>query len=693
MGVYLGHDPSCCLMRRGKIVSAIEEERLNRYKHGRPRSLGGLWPRFSGRFGYFPWASVSYCLQAAGCELSDLDLIALGDDQWAKAARDTIQEVIPVLDKSKVLYIDQPRDACHHFHHGLSSFYLSGFQDAAVLVIDGDGNVSAEGYEAETGFLMSRSGSWSQVFKSRYADATVPRSGIGWMYEQVSYLLGYGDREVGLAEPGKTMGLASYGRPSKAFAEEWIALDGFKLDFSGFKSWLVQGGYDRRLFGPANGIACGSDQPPETAKNLAYKVQQEAERAILHLAKTLKTKTGARRLCLGGGVALNSVANGRLIRAGIFDETHIIPAVHDGGQSIGLAVHAHLLLTNPQFQSGMESRANADADFGLQPVQPLTSACVGRAYREDEIRRALSDHGLAYELLTDAELIEAAAQALADGKFIGWFQGRSEIGPRALGARSILACPTFPDAKDRLNRRVKFREGFRPFAPAALAERCGEIFDVAIDSPYMLIVADVRGPWVERIPAVVHVDGSARLQTVRAADDSRFHALISALDAKTGAPVVLNTSFNLAGMPIVESPTDAIQCFLQTQLDELYLGNTRVTALRLEAATYAVKPGWTLLGPIVGGARPLLVLSAPDGTTMSFNGGRALRDAVRLMDGETSLAEIIGRLALSDGEHEALDAAVKKLMRLGCVELRLGARRISGARHESSWDCTLYGSG
>jgi carbamoyltransferase len=512
------------------------------------------------------------------------------------------------------------------------------------------------------------------------------------MYEQVSYLLGYGDREIGLAEPGKTMGLSSYGGPSKAFADEWIVLDGFKLDFSGFKSWLVQSGYDRRLFGPADGIARGSDQPTEMARNLAYKVQQEAERAILHLAKTLRTETGARRLCLGGGVALNSVANGRLIRNGIFDETHIIPAVHDGGQSIGLAVHAHLLLTNPRFRSGMESRVSAGADFAVQPVRPLTSACLGRTYGEEEIRQTLSDHGLAYELLSDAELVEAAAQALADGKFIGWFQGRSEIGPRALGARSILACPTFANAKDRLNRRVKFREGFRPFAPAVLAERGGEIFDTAIDSPYMLVIADVRAPWVERIPAVVHVDGSARLQTVRAADDPRFHALISALDAKTGAPVVLNTSFNLAGMPIVESPADAIQCFLQTQLDELYLGTARVTALRPEAARYAVKSGWTLLEPIAGAPRTL-VLAAPDGTTLDFNGGPVLRDAVRLMDGEASLALIMSRLGLAEDEHEALDALVKKLMRLGCVELRLGTRCVSGARHDSSWDRTLYGSG
>jgi carbamoyltransferase len=272
-------------MRDGRVECAIEEERLNRYKHGRPRSLGGLWPRFSGKFGYFPWASVSYCLEAAHCELCEVNLIAIGDDQWAKEAKETIKYIIPILDKGKVLYVDQPRDACHHFHHGLSSFHLSGFQEAAVLVIDGDGNVSEDGYEAETGFIMNRSGTWTQVFKNRYKDKGPPRSGIGWMYEQISYLLGFGNHEIGLAEPGKTVGLSSYGRPAKEFLEKWITADRFTLDFTGFKQWLMQTGYDRAVFGNDLKMASRFREPSAMAANLAYKVQSEAEGAIIQLVR------------------------------------------------------------------------------------------------------------------------------------------------------------------------------------------------------------------------------------------------------------------------------------------------------------------------------------------------------------------------------------------------------------------------
>ena len=485
-----------------------------------------------------------------------------------RAPKETIKDVIPILDKAKVLYVDQPRDSCHHFHHGLSSFHLSAFDEAAVLVVDGDGNVNSDGYEAETGFVMRRDGSWSQIFKNRYKDESPPRSGIGWMYEQISYLLGYGNHEIGLAEPGKTMGLSAYGRPTKAFSEAWITVEGFKLDFSGFKRWLVQTGYDRLVFRKNAGLGARFLEPSAMAENLAYKVQKEAEYAILHLAKTLRKETGVARLCLGGGVALNSVANGRLVRERIFDAVDIIPAVHDGGQSIGLAAHAHLLLTAPSFHSGMQARADCYRPFEPLPISPLESAYLGREYEDSGVRDTLAECGIPFDILSDTELIESASASIAAGKFIGWFQGRSEIGPRALGNRSILASPTFSYVKDQLTSRVKFREPFRPFAPSVVRESYREIFEICEETPYMLLVADVFKPWDERIPAVVHVDGSARLQTVGEDTNPRFHGLITSLAAKTGVPVVLNTSFNLAGMPIVESPMDAVKCFVQTQLDE-----------------------------------------------------------------------------------------------------------------------------
>lgn len=680
MGIYLGHDPSCCLMRGGKVEFVIEEERINRFKHGRPRSLGGLWPRFAGRFGYFPWASVSYVLTAAGCELTDLDLIVVGDDQWAKAARDTIADVIPVLDKSRVVYTDLPRDSCHHFHHALGSFFMSPFDEAAVLIVDGDGNTNSEGYEAETGFVMHRGGAWDQIFKNRYRETSPPRSGIGWMYEQVSYVLGYGNHEIGLAEPGKTMGLSSYGEPCNELSEPWIATDGFRLDFSGFKRWMQQTGYDRLVFGRNGGIAARSREPSTLAQNIAYKVQVETEQAIIHLARRLRAESRSANLCIGGGVALNSVANGKLVRENIFSSVHILPAVHDGGQSIGLAVHGHLLLTT-NFNSGLEVTRR----MASRPIEPLTSAYLGREYGDDETRTLLAEFGLGYAALNDREVAESASDALAAGKFIGWFQGRSEIGPRALGNRSILAAAGSSQAKDALNARVKFRESFRPFAPAVLSEVASEVFDIEVDSPYMLLVADVRNAWKERIPAVVHVDGTARLQSVYAQTNPRFHALISAVAKRTGVPVVLNTSFNLAGMPIVEAPIDAIHCFLQTQLDELYVGNLRVLPPSPTAVTYAIKTGWKIEAAIAGSDS--LTITAPDRTSIQLDCVHSQRRALALIDGHRSFAEICDR---SESVLSDLDALLKRLVRHGTLELRIGSRCISNTRSDTSWDKTLY---
>jgi carbamoyltransferase len=689
IGIYLGHDQSSCLIRNGRIQFAIEEERLNRYKHSRPRALGGLWSQFSGKFGYFPWASLSYCLKAAGLELCDVDLIVIGDDQWAKDAKETINEFIPIRDKTKVLYIDEPKNAVHHFHHGLSSFFLSKFDEAAVLVIDGDGNVDENGYEAETGFVMNRTGKWRQVFKNRYAEKSPPRSGIGWMYEQISYLLGYGNHQVGLADPGKTMGLSAYGQSTKEFSEEWIHVEGFKLDFSGFKRWLTQTGYDQLIFGGKKGIATKFHEPSELARNLACKVQVEAERAILHLARTLRAKTHAAKLCLGGGVALNSVVNGKLLRENIFDDVYIMPAVHDGGQSVGLAIHGHLLLTHPDFNSGMKIPSNLSHAFDQQPIVPLESAYLGRTYDEPEIRKAFEECDLAFDILTDAELIESASTALAAGNIIGWFQGRAEIGPRALGNRSILASPTFPNMKDALNARVKFRESFRPFAPSVLAETCQDIFDISTDSPYMLLVADVRKEWIQRIPSVVHVDGTARLHTVTPSENPRFYSLIRSLGAKTGIPLVLNTSFNLNGMPIIEAPIDAIKCFIQTQLDELYLGNFRLRPIKPEALRYRIKVGWKISTSAAGEENGLSI-SAPNQTTAKVETSPRLKRAMAFVDGDRTVRDVMEKVGLSENEYDRLDAMMKKLVRMGCLEVKLGKHSVSNTRNDLTWDKTLY---
>lgn len=308
---------------------------------------------------------------------------------------------------------------------------------------------------------------------------------------------------------------------------------------------------------------------------------------------------------------------------------------------------------------------------------------------DDQASETLVECGLAFDILSDAELIESASAKLAAGKILGWFQSRAGIGPRALGNRSILACPTFQNAKEALNARVKFRESFRPFAPSVLAESCQEIFDICTDSPYMLLVADVRKQWFDKIPAVVHVDGTARLQTVSKSANPRFYRLIKALEARTGVPVVLNTSFNLRGMPIVEAPIDAIKCFVQTQLDEHYLGNFRIRTVKLESLKYELKSSWKF-STNVAGEEGRLNVSAPNQTTANVEFPLGLRRAIALVDGSNTMQDIMERLELSEGDYDELDAMMKRLMRLGCLELRLGRHCISNTRNDTMWIKTLY---
>jgi carbamoyltransferase len=562
LGVSFGHDASACLLRNGEVAFHIEEERLTRVKNAVPKALRDLWPDFAGHFGYFPWASVSYCLHAAKIGIDELDALVLPDDAYAGS----ILEIVPMKDRRKVLVADEPVGGAHHYRHGLSAFLASPFESSAVLVIDGDGSVAAGGYEAESGYIFgSREGPCEQVFKNRYPVEGLRaglRAGLGWTYDYASAVLGFVNTRIGyLSEPGKTMGLAPYGRAGTGDGSDWIRCDGFQVDFSGFHAWLIGTGLfklmsfenrDRALVQNEGAIA-------QDAKDLASRVQSELERAILHLAEHLQAATGAKNLCLAGGVALNSVANGKLLHSRAFERIFIQPASADDGQAIGLAYWGH---------------GKVAASVRIPPIR---HAFGGRTYAASEIAELVSASGLRVtEFNEDLGLCADAAAELAAGKIIGWFQGGSEYGPRSLGHRSILACPRREEMKDHLNARVKFREPFRPFAPSVLVERCAEIFELETESPYMLLVAQVRPAWRARVPAIAHVDGSARIQTVDAAIDPLFHQLISAFEAATGVPLVLNTSFNLRGMPIVETPKDALQCFLYTEMDALYLGRQKV---------------------------------------------------------------------------------------------------------------------
>lgn len=585
----------------------IEEERLNRFKHGRPNEVAGLWGRFAGKYGYFPWASVTYCLEAADLSLENVDLVAVGDDLWAAPAKDTIAAIIPIKDKDKVVYIDRPEGAAHHFHHALSAYFGSPFDEAAVLIVDADGNSSATGYEAESGFyFQGRQGQHLEVFKNRYTSPGFPRAGLGWTYEQVTILLGFANPKIFLADAGKTMGLSSWGKPQPEF-QPWIRYNGFSLDFSGFHKWLCDRGFDRRLSVRHEGLATFTEEVMDYAKDVAYKVQVEIEQAVLHLATELYRKTGSKNLCLAGGVALNSVANGVIATKGPFERVFIQPAANDAGQALGLAFHGHLLLTGETPMSGGVAAAKAVSRYRTRvsesrpEIRPMSDAYLGRSYTASEIQCLVRMSGLKHvEFSDDEALVRDAAKELAARNIVGWFQGGSECGPRALGHRSILANPDRQEMVDVLNRRVKFREAFRPFAPSVLAEKAAEVFELSGESPYMLLVVPVREHWRNRVPAITHIDGTARVQTVTPQSDPLYYGLIKAFEEITGVPLIINTSFNLRGMPIVESPLDALQCFLFTDMDCLYLGRTKVHRPDASALFPSFSMNWEILESTAG---------------------------------------------------------------------------------------------
>jgi carbamoyltransferase len=684
LGVYLGHDLGACLLAGGEIIAVIEEERLNRVKHGRPNEVAGLWGQFAGRFGYFPWASVCYCLETGNISIDDLDAIVIGDALWASAAADTIRDVVPIKDRSKIIFVCEPKGAVHHFHHALSAFMASPFDEAAVLIVDGDGNSTEEGYEAETGFLFeNRLGDHQVIFKNRYRDTGVPRSGIGWTYEQVTLVLGYGNSKVFLADPGKTMGLAPYGRPRPEFDRRWISYDGFRLDFSGFHEWLRESTYESRILSYREGLAVGPNGLSRYAEDLAFKVQSELELAMLHISRELHQATGAKNLCMAGGVALNCVANGIIARRGPFENIFVQPAANDGGQAIGLAYHGHLLLTSETSPAAGKGMTGAPkVSNGRACIKPIKHAFGGRTYPDQVIHGLLSETGLEFKKFEgDDALVEDAAEELSKRRIIGWFQGGSEIGPRALGHRSILANSDREEIKDQLNSRVKFRESFRPFAPSTLVERVSDVFEISGESPYMLLVAPVREAWKRRVPAITHVDGTARIQTVSADVDPLYYSLISAFERRTSIPLVLNTSFNLKGMPIVETPFDALQCFLFTDMDSLYLGRFKVVRPD-PARLYPFKsPQWALIAEhdVSNGSRHVVCRSTESSERFKVDAGPELEKLCELLDGNRSLYDAYlqaysnknGNDPTSKIEH--VGATIQLLVQRGVMQLRAGS--------------------
>ncbi len=547
------HDASACILKDGELVAAVEEERLNREKHTRR----------------FPERAAEQCLAIAGLDWGEVDHVAVsvrpGQDahrMLAYTLANARSGGASVLRYELGRHVDRQRGLFrflrrrfagrrwprlhfvpHHLAHAAGSYFASPFEDAALLSVDGSG-------EWATTFLGRAEGHRITRLHQSY----FPMS-LGSFYEAGTEFCGFRPNY----DEGKTMGLAPYGDPER-FARlvgSLVAIDeegGVHLDLR----WFDHPKGNERRCGEALLRALGERRRGQGAfeahhRDAAAAFQQVLEERVLTMCRILRSKTGARKLVIAGGVALNSVMNGRLVRESGFDDLYVMAGAGDNGTSIGAAYYVeHGVL-------GGARRSVHDHPY------------LGAAYSNEAIARALESRGIRVE--TCGDVVERTASRLDEGKIVAWFQGRMEFGPRALGSRSILANPTLPDMKETLNLRVKHREPFRPFAPSVTREAKSTYFETTVDDPFMLKVCQVRPEHRARLPAVTHVDGSARLQTVSPAAHPRYHALLRALEERTGVPVVLNTSFNVMGQPIVESPSDALHGFLSTDIDALAIGD------------------------------------------------------------------------------------------------------------------------
>jgi carbamoyltransferase len=578
------HDSAASLLVDGDIVAAAQEERFTRKKHDAA----------------FPVNAIKYCLKEAQIGSADLDYVVFYDKPFLKFERlfetylafapsgfKSFATSLPVWLKDKLfqktMITDAFKDAFgkeidwtskllfseHHLSHAASAFFPSPFEEAAVLTMDGVG-------EWTTTSLAIGSGNQLSVHKEIH----FPHS-LGLLYSAFTYYAGF---KVNSGEY-KVMGLAPYGEPRFAQLIKDCLIDikedgSFHLDMSYFNyctDLTMTNDKFADLFGGPARQSEGTLTQREM--DLAASVQAVAEEVVIKLARGIRKSTGHKNLCLAGGVALNCVANGKLLRENIFDNVWIQPASGDAGGAIGAALGAyHLMLNQPRTVKAGDS---------------MKGAFLGPVYAQHDIEERLKTVNAVFTVASEGDMIAQTAQALADGKAVGWHQGRMEFGPRALGGRSIIADPRSPTVQKQLNLKVKYRESFRPFAPSVLREKVSEWFDLDGDSPYMLLVADVHKNkqmtmseeaqklfGIEKlnvprseIPAVTHVDYSARIQTVHPETNPKYHQLISKFYELTGCPVIVNTSFNVRGEPIVNTPEDAFHCLMGTEIEFLVVGN------------------------------------------------------------------------------------------------------------------------
>ncbi len=568
------HDAAACLVVDGRIIAAAQEERFTRKKHDPS----------------FPRHAVAYCLKAGGISASDLDLVGFYEKPLVKFNRlletyiayaprglRSFLTAMPIWLSEKLWLADVIQRELgygkpilfgdHHESHAASAFYPSPFEEAAVLTMDAVGEWATASYGIGRGRELT-------LLK----EMCFPHS-LGMLYSAFTYFTGF---KVNSGEY-KLMGLAPYGEPRHVsqIRDQLVEIheDGsltLNLDYFDYCTGFTM---TSRKFAQFFGGPPRKPEGPITQRemDLARSIQDVTEEIMLRMARHVHRETGQRRLCLAGGVALNCVGNGRILREGPFDDLWIQPAAGDAGGALGVALALwHRYLGKPRTP---------------HPGDQMQGALLGPSYSSDEIRAWLAQRGHQAQEHSREELPRAVAQLIAEGKVVGLFQGRMEFGPRALGARSILGDARSPAMQSRMNLKIKFRESFRPFAPSVLREQAGEWFDCQAESPYMLLVTDVAPAHRfalddqaktlqgldklkaarSDIPAVTHVDDSARLQTVRRDTNPLFYDIIKAFDELTGCPVVINTSFNVRGEPIVATPDDAYRCFMRTQMDALVL--------------------------------------------------------------------------------------------------------------------------
>ncbi len=571
------HDSAACLVRDGEIIAAAQEERFTRIKHDHS----------------FPTNAIRYCLKEAGISGADLDHVSFYDKPFLKFERiletylayapvgiQSFLKAVPLWVRKKIWIKELIKEELnysgkiifpeHHESHAAAAFFPSPFSEAAFITMDGVGEWATSSFGV---------GKNNQV--ELLADIRFPHS-IGLLYSAFTYYTGF---KVNSGEY-KVMGLAPYGEPKykDLIYEHLIDVkdDGsFKMNMEYFNygaGLTMTNSKFHRLFG-------GPPREPESEltqkeMDLARSVQEVTEEVMLKMATHVKNETGMNYLCLAGGVALNCVANGKLLRSGLFEDIWIQPAAGDAGGAVGCALLTwYQYLDNPREADNKSDR--------------MQGAYLGPKFNNTAIRKFLEKNGYAHQLLTDEELPEIVADLIANENVIGWFQGRMEFGPRALGARTIIGDARSPEMQKKMNLKIKYRESFRPFAPSIRAENISDYFEIDRESPYMLLVADVqKNRRVEMseeqkgyfgleklnvsrsdVPAITHVDYSARIQSVNGKTNPRYHEMLTKFYNKHECPVIVNTSFNVRGEPIVCTPKDAYLCFMRTEMDYLVMGN------------------------------------------------------------------------------------------------------------------------